>query len=818
MPTRFTGRILAHLAHDSYRPALVADIERQMQIEPDDRRVFEQAVELLESEGRVETGSDEKLRLVSYGDEMEGVIKVTARGFAFVRPETPCREGDLFIPPGDTLDAISGDRVRCRVFRRADQRFRGRGAAEAARRGVVGRVEEILERGRSTFAGTLRKRGRSWVIEPDGTDLRDPVIVRDPHSKNAKPGDKVVFELVLHPDEHGLGEGAITEVLGEAGEPDVETRAVIAAYGLREEFETAVVDEARNAAGGFDADLEDRRAMDEEGREDLTDRFIFTIDPPDARDFDDAISITYDEDEDEWELGVHIADVAHFARIDGEIDREAARRGNSVYLPRHVIPMIPEVLSNGVCSLQEGVPRFTKSAFIKLDRKGRVLDTRLSRSIIRSRKRLTYLEAQALIDGSQHDARRHARTEPVYEPDLLEALRRADRLARIIRKRRLSDGMLVLGLPEFELDFDDDGHVVDAQPEDGSYTHTIIEMFMVEANEAVARTFADLNLPLLRRTHPEPTFHDVEELRQYARIVGFNLPEEPDRHDLRALLDATRDSPAARAIHFSVLRTLTKAVYSPALIGHFALAGDHYAHFTSPIRRYPDLLVHRAVDAFLDHSEGGRVPGGKGRGRLRELLVGDDRIIDENHLLELGRHCSETEGTAEKAERELRTFLVLQFINEEHLGEELPGIVTGVSPNGGIHVSLDRFLVDGLARSSDITAGSGREDRWDRDERSGRLVARRSGASVGLGDAVKVRILRSDPDARQLDLAILELVDRAPMVAAGRGRGGGARVGSNERGKGQGRGRGRGGGRDDRGGRGKGKKGKGGGGRRSRRG
>ena len=792
MPSRFTGRILAHLAHASYRPITVAEIERQLRIDPDDHPAFEQAVAMLEGEERVELGNDDRLRLASYGDEMEGIIKVKSRGFAFVRPSHPTREGDLFIPPGDALDAISGDVVRCRVFRRADSRFRGRGAAEAARRGVVGRVVEILERGRSTFAGTLKKRGRTFVIEPDGSDLRDAVLVRDPHAKNARAGDKVIFELVVHPDEHGLGEAAITEVLGEAGEPDVETRAVIAAFGLREGFDPLLLEEAREAAVGFERDVVDESRCRDQDREDLRDRFIFTIDPPDARDFDDAISIEHHAEEDEWELGVHIADVAHFVRQEGEIDLEAARRGNTVYLPRHVIPMIPELLSNGVCSLQDGVPRFTKSAFIRLDHRGRVLSTRLARTIIRSRKRLTYLEAQALIDGDPREARKHARTDPVYEPDLLDALRRADRLARIIQKRRFSHGMLVLGLPEFELVFDEDGHVIDAQPEDDAFTHTIIEMFMVEANEAVARTFADLDLPLIRRTHPEPAFHDVEELRQYARIVGFNLPEEPDRNDLRALLDATRDSPAARAIHFSVLRTLTKAIYSPALIGHFALASDHYSHFTSPIRRYPDLLVHRAIDALLDHTEGGRIPGGKARHRLRELLSGDDRILDENRLLELGQHCSETEVNAEKAERELRTFLVLQFIAEEHLGDELPGVVTGVNPNGAVHVSIDRYLVDGLARAGEIVArATGREDRWDRDERSGRLVARRSGASIGLGDAVRVRIMRADPDARQLDLAIIELVDRAPMVASDRGRGG---RGSDGRKDGRGRGRGSGGG------------------------
>ncbi len=770
MPSRFVGRILAHLTHDNYRPASIAEIERRMQIPGEDAGIFEQAVDLLVDQGRVEVGDDDNVRLPGYGDEVEGSIKVHPKGFSFVRPDHPHREGDLFIPRGDNRDAISGDRVRCRVLRRGEsRRDRGRGVVkskapvgEALRRSVSGRVVEILERGRTRFAGTLVKRGRSWFIDPDGRMLQAPVIVRDPHAKNANVGDKVVFELVVHPDEFTVGEAAITEVLGASGEPDVETRAVIESYGLREGFSDELLDEARTAASSFEQD-----AAEPDGtREDLTGRLIFTIDPPDAKDFDDAISIEFDESTGEWELGVHIADVASFVEAGSEIDLEAQRRGTSVYLPRRVLPMIPETLSNGVCSLQEGVPRFTKSAFITLDSRGRVLDTRLARTLIRSRKRLTYLEAQALIDGDQKEARRHSKSEPAYEDDLLDALRLADRLAKTIRGRRLRAGMLVLGLPEFELVFDEEGHVVDAQPEDDAFTHTIIEMFMVEANEAVARVFSDLNLPLLRRVHPEPTFHDIEDLREHARAVGFNLPEEPDRSDIKSLLDATRSSPTARGIHFAVLRTLTKATYSPAIIGHFALASDHYAHFTSPIRRYPDLTVHRAIDAYLDHTDNGRrAGGGKARTRLRSILEGDSRIVDEGRLLEIGLHCSEMEVSAENAERDLRTFLVIQFLEEKHLGDELPGVVTNIRPNGGLFVSLDRYLVDGMASLSSPGDGRGREDRWSHDRRTGRLIAARSGASIALGDQVTVRILRADPAARELDLVVVRFVERAPMVA-----------------------------------------------------
>jgi ribonuclease R len=500
-------------------------------------------------------------------------------------------------------------------------------------------------------------------------------------------------------------------------------------------------------------------------RKDLTDTFTFTIDPPDAKDFDDAITIAHDEASGEWTLGVHIADVAHFVRPGEALDEEARARGNSVYLPRLVIPMLPEVLSNGVCSLQEGVGRFTKSVFVTLDGRGKVLFQRLAATIISSNKRLTYLEAQALIDGDVDTARKHARAGTDYTDELIETLRQCDRLARILQKRRHRDGMIVLDLPDVELVFDDEGRVVDAVPEDDAFTHKIIEMFMVEANEAVARTFDSLEVPVLRRIHPDPVPGDIEELRMYARGVGLGLPDEPDRHDLQRLLDATRNTPAARAIHFAVLRTFATASYSPALIGHFALASDHYAHFTSPIRRYPDLLVHRALEAYLEATDNGRnVPGGRKRVELGRRLESDDRVPNEDDLVQLGRHCTDTEGEAEGAERELRDFLVMQLLHERHLGDEFSGVVTGITGRG-LYVQIERFLVEGMVTMQDMPQPSGRPDHWQADDRTGRLVAKRSGASLGIGDIVMVEIQRVDLGARHLDLRLTGLPTRVDRPA-----------------------------------------------------
>ncbi len=799
MALQYVLRITEHLSHPNYQPSTFPELVENIGVPNDDRDLFGETLDRLVAENKIERGEDARFRLPTFPDEVVGNFRRHPRGFGFLKTDEPYRHGDLFIPAKATGGALRGDRVRARVIHTG---WRGRKAS--GRSPYSGEVIEILERNHRNLTGVLKKRGKNWIVEPDGREWAEPIVIRDPHAKNAKQGDKVAIELLHYPEGDERGEGVITQVLGDAGKPDVETQAVIIAHGLRTEFPDEALDEARDAAKHFDED-----APVPEDREDLTKDFIFTIDPPDAKDFDDAISLTYDAEREEFTLGVHIADVSHFVTPGSALDKEASARGNSVYLPRLVIPMLPEVLSNGVCSLQEGVLRFTKSAFISFDRRGKVIGQRLAATAIKSRKRLTYLEAQALIDGDQKEARKHARTEPEYSDELIETLRRADDLAKRLRKRRIRDGMVVLNLPEVELKFDDHGHVIDAEPEDDAFTHTIIEMFMVEANEALARTFAGLHIPILRRIHPDPVHGDIEELNIYARAVGLGLPESPDRKDIQRLLEATHDTPAARAIHFAVLRTLSKASYSPALIGHFALASDHYAHFTSPIRRYPDLTLHRAMLAFLDHTDNGRnVPGGRKRDQLAKRIGGDSRVPDEEMLIGLGRHCSETEEEAAAAERELRSFLVMQLLHEQHLGEEFAGVVTGVT-RAGAFVSIERFLVEGLVGVDDLP--NAKSDRWVLNEDIGRIVASRSGASLMLGDFVTVQVVAVDLAARQLDLLITRLPERDPVdPGAGRGRTRGRksdakrkrqdRAGKRGKGKGQGKGKGK---RKSKGGRGR---------------
>ena len=737
MPARFQNRILEHLSHKGYRPSLPKVIAKELRVEQDLKSIFKEALQQAEEEGFIEIGRDGCVRLPILPDEIVGKFRSNKRGFGFVTPSQKYREGDVYIPRGGEGDAISGDIVRVSISRSG--KWKGKGAA--------GRIIEVIERSKHDFVGTLMKQGKQWLAKPDGSELHDFIIIRDASATNAKVGDKVAFELIHFPERDYYGEGVITKVLGDAGKPDVETQAVIMAFGLHDSFSEATLDEAREVTADFE------QASDDD-REDLTNELVFTIDPPNARDFDDAINISYNKDEGVWELGVHIADVASFVKPESALDIGALERGNSVYLPQHVVPMLPELLSNGVCSLQEGVRRWAKSVFIQFNRHGKPIGHRLSNTVICSTKRLTYLEAQALIDGDEKQARKESVTGGVYSSKLIDALQLANTLANTLLKRRRKDGMIELNLPEVVLEFDDDGHVIDAHPEDDAFTHRVIEMFMVEANEALARTFAGLDIPILRRTHPEPKFGDMEELRLFARSVGVAMPEEPAREDLQRLLVATKESESARAVHFAVLRTLTQATYSPNEIGHFALASNHYAHFTSPIRRYPDLTLHRVLSAYLDHTDNGKnIKGGKHRKALIDRLHSDSRVLEMQRLVDLGYYCSSTERNAEQAERSLRTFLVLQFLSEHHIGDEFEGIITGFS-SSGFFVSLDRFLVEGLGRFDLLKNKSNRIERWERIDGTGSVVSSRSGAVLSIGDPVKAQIAAVDLPTRQLELRI----------------------------------------------------------------
>ena len=526
---------------------------------------------------------------------------------------------------------------------------------------------------------------------------------------SARPDTKVVVEITKYPEPGQLPVGVIVEEIGPAGPLAVETRGIILAHGLAEEFTEEVLEEARAAVASFDSE-------DAAGREDLTALTIITIDPDTARDYDDAISIQVNSD-NTLTAGIHIADVSHFVPEGGALDDSARSRATSVYFPRKVLPMLPEVLSNGVCSLQEGVNRFCKSAFITYDQDAKVVKTRVAETVICSTKRLTYTQAQDICDGKKDG----------YASEVVELVGNMLTLARRIQARRERDGMLRLDLHDVELVLDDQDRVIDVEPEDDAYTHTIIEMLMVEANEAVARLFDSLNRPVIRRVHPAPDPQGEKKFKTFVRAAGHKIPANLTVKDMQDLLASVAGKPESKAVNLALLKTMQRAEYSPMKIGHFALASDAYCHFTSPIRRYPDLTVHRMV---AEHC----------RGNL------DTRPPEDvSALVALAEACTSAAERADAAEKELTQLLVLQLLAKK-LGEVFDGVVDGVT-NFGIFVELPKYGIEGLIRLEDLG-----DDWWEVSAKTGKVIGERSGRVFRIGDTLRVRIVAVDVAARQLNL------------------------------------------------------------------
>jgi ribonuclease R len=733
------SKILSHVKSERYQPKQPRRLAKELEVASDQEYPsFREALRDLMHEGRVVLGQGGTVIVPTERtsrDEFTGTYRHNRRGFGFVIPLDPGAREDLYIPQGDNNGAMTGDVVRAKITSRGQR---------DGRTLYTGRITEIVERKNKRFAGTLARESGQWIVYPDGNTFIDPILTPDAASRNIKIGTKVIVELTTYPDEGQRAQGVITEVLGQAGEKDVDLKSVIVQFNLPEKFPEAVKVQARQSVDSFDAEDERSRRLD------LSSEIICTIDPDDAKDYDDAISLKQVEG-GYWELGVHIADVSYFVESETPLDVEAKERGNSTYFPGFVIPMLPEVLSNGVCSLQEGVPRLCKSAFITYDDSAQPVRTRFANTIINSHKRLRYREAQAILDGASVVPHPEGdRTIDDYPPQVVELLHQMNTLAKRLQKRRRAQGQLVLDLPEVQLVLDENGKVVDAIPEDTSFTHTLIEMFMVEANEAVARLLDSIDVPFLRRTHPEPDLHDAARLRHFTEVSGHRLPKDMDRKALQVLLDKVRGKPEAFAINLAVLKSLTRAEYSPQSIGHFALASTHYSHFTSPIRRYADLTIHRLLDKYLESSTG------RGGRKAKVHLAGVPTYDD---LIQLGRHLSFTERRSEDAERELRQVKLLELLSN-HVGEIFPGVVTGIT-NFGIFVQLSDWLIDGLIRYEDLM-----DDWWDVDERAGVVRGQRSGKKIGIGDVMKVQIVKVSVPRRELELAMAEHTSRGGHQAS----------------------------------------------------
>jgi ribonuclease R len=698
--------ILSALSKKSYKPTTAKALARQLGLEQHAYREFRKALRGLIKEGKVQVGKNDAIRPAISLPRVRGTFKRLKAGDGVVR--VPTEEGlppqEYYVPEHMAGDAASGDEVEIAIRKRSGRTDDG-----------LGEVREVLQRATRRFVGTYFERDGDALVRVDGQIFTHSVSVSDASVKGARPNDKVVLEMIRFPTAMDRGEGVIVEVLGRAGDPKVDTTAVVRSLGIPDQFPDEALAEARSAASGF-------REDDLTGREDFTKRLVITIDPVDAKDFDDAVSLTKDAETCHWLLTVHIADVAHFVPQGGPLDREARERGTSVYLPQRVIPMFPEVISNGLASLQEGKVRYVKTVEMEFTPAGEPVSASFANGAIRNRKRFTYGQVQAILDHPHGDAAKGVSAEIVH---MLQDMRT---LSKTLRARRRRRGSLEMDMPEPVLEYDEKGHVSGAHFAEHDESHQLIESFMLAANEAVAGHFERLKVPFIRRIHPAPDVRKLEAFAIFARTLDYKLPRRPSRFDLQRVLDESAKSTERHAVHYAMLRSLKQATYSPEQDEHFALASDHYCHFTSPIRRYPDLMVHRELGQWLT------------KGRVR---------TDLKELRNIADHCSKTERRAESAEREAVKLRLLSYLSTR-LGLTLDAVITGVAEYG-FFAQGKEFPAEGLVHVSSLG-----DDYYHYDADGHLLEGRRHGQRYRLGDEVRVEVVRVDLNRRQLDLRVAD--------------------------------------------------------------
>ena len=648
----------------------------------------------MEEEGELLKVGKERYVLVDENVET-GVFEKYPPGFGFL-----IREGqeDVFIPPHATHGAMDGDTVLVRIVR------------EAPGKKPEGRVIRILKRAKNRYVGTIRRGRRGYYIEPDELTLPPRIAIIKKKSIKVKSGLKVTFEVIG-------GRAKIVDILGHEDDPSIDLRAVLSKYDLKEEFPKRVNKEVQQVEV-----LDDAR--------DLTDKFIITIDPRDAKDFDDAISI--EKKGQLYHLGVHIADVSSFVKEGGATDKEAFKRGTSVYLINYVVPMLPHRLSSDLCSLMPGQERFSMSVFMDIDSEGNVIRRRFMRSRIRSRVRLSYEDAQRIIENKPLEEN----TVSVFignsyekiRPFLLQALE----LAKILRKKRQSRGSLDFDLPEPIIELQPTGEVLSVAPSVRLWSHRIIEEFMIKANETVAEFLEENEIPTIYRVHETP---DRDKLKQFLRVVEgildikFDEDVEITREFLQNIITKAEEMGHGTIVSYLLLRSMKRAKYSPNNVGHYGLASNSYLHFTSPIRRYPDLVVHRILKNVMD---------GKPKTSQEFVLK----------LEKIAIHSTKREEIAEKAEFDIIDFKKYGYMKEK-VGDVFEGFVTKVTPHG-FFVEIEEYLTEGFV-SVDVI-----DEYLEYD--SARKILVGKNLTIKPGQRLKVQVVAVDKWLKKMELVPYEEV------------------------------------------------------------
>jgi ribonuclease R len=703
-------KLLALLRAPDYRPLDRNEIARALGCQGRERVNVHRTLRELEHAGEIVRIRKNRYVLPSEADLITGKLSIHQAGYGFLVPEKS-GEPDTFVAAENTGTAMNGDRVVVRISRDVPPRRAKGGAARVGQR-TEGRVIRILERARDTIVGTLQHSKNFYYVVPDDPRIVHDVYVQGAKERAANVGDKVVVRLEPWESRHVNPEGEILEVLGPATAPGVDMLSILRKYNLPTEFPKTVLDEANRIPKSVE-----HRMID--GREDLRDKFIVTIDPDDARDFDDAIDVDKINDEG-WKLGVHIADVSAYVTPNSALDREARQRGNSVYLPDRVIPMLPERLSNGVCSLNPGVDRLTFSVSIEFDKNGRARNARFARSVIRSAKRLSYKEAYAILQSKPNG-------------ELSRRLHTAWELASLLRRRRFEHGSLDLDFPEVKVYVDPAGKPIRLERVENDESHQLIEEFMLAANEAVARELRHRSLATIYRVHEDPDPEKLGEYREFILSFGYKVGDLSHRKEVQRFLASIRGKPEEQALKIGLLKSLKRARYAAQPLGHYGLAKANYLHFTSPIRRYADLVVHRT---------------------LAERNVSRRSKIDIGQLESLAEHISDTERNAADAEIESVRLKKLQFFQRQ-LEERNPQVFRAAIVdvrNYGLVVELPDAVVTGLVHVSALT-----DDFYRFDAAQRRLIGRRTNRRYAVGDEIRVFVARVDTFKQQIDFAIADV-------------------------------------------------------------